>query len=425
MRIAMIHTPFEAQSGGERQILRLAVELQKFGHVVEVFTNSVNLETYPGLFDKVKLTVVPYPLTREIPKNWVPHILPTKTMRMHKETVPVSLFEKLKRKTRKLLLSQYYVNQLPYMIEMGRKIPEGFDIINNHNIFTNWAGYVAKNRLKVPLVWTCNEPISWFFIANKNKGRFSNINYPIFELFDKMTVKYVDEIIVQSHVNEGYVRKAYGASSKIVRPGVDAELFHNANGEQLRKKLGLENSFVILFVGGTTYAKRSNLIRALAILSKKSGKYSNVKLIIVTYREREFLVKLSEELGVKDKVLLLNSCSDIELAEVYNSCDVFVFPSSASTWGLVVTEAMAASKPVIVSRQVGTSEIITNGVNGIIIDEASPEKIAEQIEILMKNPELCRKLGENAYEYVKNNLSWKNYAKNVENIFNKVLEASN
>jgi hypothetical protein len=63
MRIAMIHTPFEAQPGGERQILRLAVELQKFGHVVEVFTNSVNLETYPGLFDKVKLTVVPYPLT--------------------------------------------------------------------------------------------------------------------------------------------------------------------------------------------------------------------------------------------------------------------------------------------------------------------------------------------------------------------------
>jgi glycosyltransferase involved in cell wall biosynthesis len=133
------------------------------------------------------------------------------------------------------------------------------------------------------------------------------------------------------------------------------------------------------------------------------------------------LTSLIEELGLRDKVLLLNSSSDLELAEVYAACDVFVYPSSASTWGLVVTEAMAAAKPVIVSKQVGTSEIIQDHVNGIIVDKVTPEEISKQVEILIENPELCKKLGENAYRYVKNNLSWEKYAKNVESVFQETL----
>jgi hypothetical protein len=58
-------------------------------------------------------------------------------------------------------------------------------------------------------------------------------------------------------------------------------------------------------------------VRALAILSKK---YDNVRLIIDTLREQEMLSALSEQLGVKDKLLLLNSRSDAELSEVYAAC---------------------------------------------------------------------------------------------------------
>jgi glycosyltransferase involved in cell wall biosynthesis len=129
-------------------------------------------------------------------------------------------------------------------------------------------------------------------------------------------------------------------------------------------------------------------------------------------------------LGVGDKVLFLHSTSDTELAEVYAACDAFVYPSSASPWGLVVTEAMAAGKPVIISKHVGTSEIIQNHINGIVIDWAKPEEIAKQVEMLINNPKLRRTLGENAYEYVKNNLSWEKYAQNVENVFLETISRS-
>jgi glycosyltransferase involved in cell wall biosynthesis len=256
------------------------------------------------------------------------------------------------------------------------------------------GGFIVKKRLKAPLVWMCNEPPLWFFIPEQRKG-LCRINWPLFELVDKTVVNYVDDIMVLSHVSEGHVKRPYNRSSRVVRTGADVELFHNANKENLRRKYGLENSFVLLFVGGNAYARRVDTIRALHILSKT---YDNVRLILDTAREREMLTSLAEKLGVKDKVLFLHSTSDSELAEVYAACDAFVYPSSASPWGLVVTEAMAAGKPVIVSTQVGTSEIIQDNVNGIIIDKAKPEEIAKQVEMLINNPKLRKKLGENAYQ---------------------------
>lgn len=415
MRIAMIHTPFWKRAGGERQILRLAIELEKLDHEVEIFTNAVNEDSYPEFLKKVKINVVPHPLTGKLPQVVAPQIAVTEIHEKPQSETEKSLSFRKWMRTR--VGRQYYTSEVPAMIELGRKIPKGFDIINNHNFPTEWATFIAKSRLKIPAVWMCNEPPYWFFSPEQRSG-LHKINWPLFEILDRVSVNYIDEIMVLSNVSGAYVRQAYDRSSKIVRTGVDVELFHEASGSRLRKKYGLENSFVMLFVGGSRYALRGDMVKALSILSKK---YDNVRLIIDTSRGQEELTLLSEELRVKDKLLLLHSKSDVELAEVYAACDVFVYPASASPWGLVVTEAMAASKPVIVSKQVGTSEILIDDVNGIIIETAKPEEIAAQVERLMNSPELRRKIGGNAYKYVKDNLGWEKYAERVEKVFQDVL----
>jgi glycosyltransferase involved in cell wall biosynthesis len=416
----MIHSPFMARSGGERQILKLTIELQKMGHEVEIFTSDIDRNTFPEFFDKVKINVIPHPLDGKLPPSWVPHIIPSKNyFATQTEVGNNALIKKWTERVQRFWLGFYYTNHLPYMVSLGKKIPKGFDIINNHNFMTEWAGFVAKNRLKVPLVWMCNEPPYWFFA--RDNSRFRKIYWPIYEILDRTTVEYIDEIMVLSHVAETYVAKAYGRSSLIVRTGVDTELIHYSSGENLRKKYNIENCFVMLIVGGSNYARRSDTIKTLAILSKK---YDNIRLIIDTYREREMLTSLSEELGVKDKLLLFNSRNDQELSEVYAACDVFAYPSAASTWGLVVIEAMAAGKPVIVSKQIGASEIIQNRKNGIIVDKATPDEIAKQVEILMNDSQLRKDIGKNAYEYVKENLSWEKYAQRVENVFETVIGRS-
>ena len=414
-RIALIHIPFWGRAGGERQILRLSIELEKLGHEVEIFTNAVNEGSFPEFFNKVKINVIPHPLKGKLPAALTPQVAaPRISDRVHGHEAKVP---GLRKWMGTIVGRQYYTSEVPAMLQLGRKIPNRFDIINNHNFPTEWAALIAKSRLRVPVVWMCNEPPYWFFAKNEKEG-LRKINWPLFELWDKITVGYIDEIMVLSHVSERYVKEAYNRSSTIVRTGVDVEFFRKSSGNNFRTQHKLKDNFVMLFVGGSVYGKRGNLVRALAILSKK---YNHIRLVLDTYREQDMLKRLSKELGVGDKILVLQSKSDAELAEVYAACDVFVYPASASPWGLVVTEAMASAKPVIVSRQVGTSEIIEDNVNGIIINEPTPEEIAKQVEILLHNPKLRKTLGENAFQYVKNNLSWKKYAENVEGVFQRTL----
>ena len=73
MKIAMIHTPLVGRGGGQRQILKLAVELQRFGHEVEIFTSAVNKEKcYPDMIEKLTINVIPHPLRNKMPKLFVP-----------------------------------------------------------------------------------------------------------------------------------------------------------------------------------------------------------------------------------------------------------------------------------------------------------------------------------------------------------------
>jgi glycosyltransferase involved in cell wall biosynthesis len=339
---------------------------------------------------------------------------------IHQEPPEKKDVSHLQKLMKKLILQQYYANELPLMLNLGRGIPKGFDIINNHNFPSEWAAFIAKKNLKVPIVWMCNGPPSWF-LSTDSSNSLSKLYWPLFELFDKAAVNHIDKIVVLSHVSAKDVRKAYNRSACVVRSGVDVDFFHKASGESFRKAYGLENSFVLLQVGNIGLVRRN--IDSVKILNSLSRSYDNVRLIFDGYGSPEqinMLTTLAKKLDIKDKMLFLHTESDEELAEVYAACDVFVYPSQI-TWSLAVTEAMAAAKPVIVPKKCGISEILQSGVNGIVIDHAKPEEIAEQVELLMNNPNLRKKLGENAYEYVKNNLSWEKYAKNMESVFEQTI----
>ncbi len=213
--------------------------------------------------------------------------------------------------------------------------------------------------------------------------------------------------------------RAYGRSSIVVRSGVQTDFIHKASGKKIRAKYGLENDFILLQVGNIARDKRQQ--DSLKALHQLSRKHENVKLIFDGEGPKEELMALSKQLGLEDKVLFLHSGSDEELAQVYAACDVFVFPAQI-TWGLAVIEAMAASKSVIVSNESGASEIIQNSQNGFVVEEPNPKNMAAQIEKLITDSELRRKIGENAYKYTQENLSWESYARNMASVFKKAAE---
>lgn len=390
----MIHPSLTWRGGAERQMLNLAVELQRAGHYVEVFTCALNNQCYSEQIAKLKVNVIP--------------TLKTQSTQNQKRTITSRLAGRFRT----------YTTDLPSMFCLGKKIPEGFDVINNHNFPTEWAAFFAKKRISAPIVWMCNEPPCWFSDISKRRG-LGKINLPLFEGLDRLAVNHIENIVVLSAIAGQRVQKAYGRGFEIVRSGVDIDRFCKASGKQVRLKYGLENDFIMLQVGNIARDKRqSDSVIALYYLSKK---YDNIKLVFDGEGPREELIELSRQLGVENKVLFLHSCSDDELSQVYAGCDVFVFPAQI-TWGLAVVEAMATSKPVIVSKKSGASEIIQTGENGFVFDEPNAKNMVKQVEKLIIDPELRQRIGVNAYEYTKENLSWESYARNMATIFEKAIK---
>jgi glycosyltransferase involved in cell wall biosynthesis len=400
LKIALVQTPLTVATGGERQSLELAVELQKMGHTVEVFTNAVDRAAcYPELLEQVTVNVAG-------------------------DSKPATAQGKrVGRVGRVKGLFNYYSTVYPRMKKLANSIPAGFDVINNHNFPTEWAASIAKKRLKIPIVWMCNDPPFWYWHPETRGGRVrSMINWYLFDYYDKKSMKQIDEFVALSNLAGDLIQQVYDRPSKVVHSGVHVELFHNASGKEVREKYGLTNEFVLLQVGTLQprdpYKRQVDSIKALSLVAKR---FNHVRLMLEGSGSTDMLRRVSKDLGVEDKVIFTYAGgSGEEIAKTFAACDAFIFPSEV-TWGLSVTEAMAASKPVVVSKRAGASEIIAHGVNGLVVDHAQPEQLAAGVERLVDDCKLCRSLGEHAYEYVKANLSWPKYAENMAAVFTQTV----
>ena len=132
------------------------------------------------------------------------------------------------------------------------------------------------------------------------------------------------------------------------------------------------------------------------------------------FKARIIYPKFPKNPGVQLLVKLYNLSDCLEflpfqedMVPFYRSIDCLVVPSLEDTFNLAALEAMAFSKPCIISKNAGAHEIINEGINGFTFDISSKgaENLAEKMMILMDNPGLYPELSGSAYDTAKN-YSW-------------------
>jgi L-malate glycosyltransferase len=74
--------------------------------------------------------------------------------------------------------------------------------------------------------------------------------------------------------------------------------------------------------------------------------------------------------------------------------DIFLFPSHWEGFGLVLVEAMLTGTPVVACRASNLPEIVTDGVEGRLVEIRSPELLADTIVELARASELGKRMGE-------------------------------
>jgi glycosyltransferase involved in cell wall biosynthesis len=100
-----------------------------------------------------------------------------------------------------------------------------------------------------------------------------------------------------------------------------------------------------------------------------------------------------KELGLTDQVVYAGKKYGEDKEEAFAKADIFAFPSYNETFGLVNLEAMQFSLPIVSTFEGGIPEVIEEGKTGYLVPQKDVEKLAEKLEILIKNPDLRHRMG--------------------------------
>ena len=204
-------------------------------------------------------------------------------------------------------------------------------------------------------------------------------------------------ISANSHRTQADLIKFYGANSEkiqVIYNGIDASRFTPTNSRfrrEIRQRYQIpETSVVVLFVGEYRRKGLATVIRALGELQDP-----RIHLLAVGKGNLEQYQTLAKQAGISQQVTFGGPARDIE--QVFGAADMFVFPTYYEPFGMVITEAMASSLPVITSRSAGASEMISEGESGLLLDNpGDPHELSQKIKILLTDEANRKQIGKSA-----------------------------
>ena len=132
------------------------------------------------------------------------------------------------------------------------------------------------------------------------------------------------------------------------------------------------------------------------------------------------LKKQAANLGLKDKVDFLGFQQDI--AKIYHSLDIVIHASTQpEPYGLVIVEAMACGRPVIVSQAGGAAELFTDNYDAVGVKPGEPIALAKAILDLINNREKRQIIAENARLTVLKRFSYDGLGEKILAIYNAII----
>ena len=316
----------------------------------------------------------------------------------------------------KYLRRIYFSSQFKHALE---KVITEFDLVHLHSIFlypTNIAARIAVKN-KIPYVISPRGMLEKKLVKSKS----STVKNIWLKMFEKKTLEQANLIhLTSDREHEELVKFDYSFPKTIVIPnGVDAKLI--ADGKNLEGS----STFQILFIGRINWKKRiDKLIESIKYLSFE------LKLIIAGNDEDEYkdqLSKLIKDIGIDERanisIEFVGEKHDEEKHNLFLESDVMVLPSLSENFGNTVIEAMAAGCPVIVTPEVGASEVVKKAKAGLMTN-GTPQDIAKQITYIKENPEDAMQMSKSGIKAVRLNYQWSNIADSMTKAYKELVSVN-
>jgi len=288
------------------------------------------------------------------------------------------------------------------------------NLVHGHNYHPIFYHYYRKwFKDNIPYVLHMNITSAERAYRHKNVSFITkNFEWALAIKGEKLGAELANAIICVSKSVKNEVLKWYKPNPEkvfVVPNGVNSELF-NPKGPNLRNKLRIENSKVILFVGRLYKNKNVDLlIQSLQYLG------NDFKLLIVGEgQDKSKLIRLSIDLNFQDRVIFAGFVAYRELPAYYRTADVFVLASTLEGFPKVVLEALASGVPVITSKSFSPGNILLKHISQV--DNVTPARIAEKIqEVILEGYKVN-------VEEVKKDYDWMVIAKRIQSIYQDVMK---
>ena len=225
----------------------------------------------------------------------------------------------------------------------------------------------------------------------RNRGRINNV------VRKGMMLKKAAWIAANSRHTKSLL-EAWGLASDkimILHPPISAQAIIESNGASAVSDKG---AYTLLTVCRLVRAKGIDIVlRALKRLSEQGIDFRYV--VAGEGSERAALESLARELGIADRTQFVGYVEDEVKWSLLRSADVFVMSSRVNPreqhegFGIAFVEAGAFGVPVVGSFAGGIPEAILDGKTGILVQPESPEKLADALELLYRNPKMRLEMG--------------------------------
>lgn len=310
---------------------------------------------------------------------------------------------------------------VPFHNEILRQLEEtGFDIIHSHcPVMSTLLARALRERIHVPLVFTYHTKFD-IDIANAVRSKMLRESLTKFLI---QNVAACDEVwVVSNGAGENLRKLGYEGSYSVMPNGVD--LPRGRVADDLIRETTADFDLpagvpVFLFVGRMMWYKGLRII--LDALKQLADDGMDFRMVFVgDGMEKEEIVSYSRSLGLEGKVLFSEAIRNRERIRAwYCRADLFLFPSTFDTNGLVVREAAACGLASVLIRGSCAAEDVTDGESGFLIEE-NADSMASMLRRLIAAPESMARVGEGAQRELY--VSWEEAVSRAYRRYGTVIE---
>jgi N,N'-diacetylbacillosaminyl-diphospho-undecaprenol alpha-1,3-N-acetylgalactosaminyltransferase len=269
------------------------------------------------------------------------------------------------------------------------------DLIHTFTVKPNIYGTLAAKAAKIPVILNLVEGLGSFYVTNSAKNIAVRI---VIEKLYKIVFWLSSGCVFVNNDDPKYLidKKIIPRHKAVIikSVGIDTALFDMKNFtkerlEQIKEMNGFKGKMVVLMVARAIWDKGIREFYEAGKIIK--AKYPDVEFIFAgdtdegnhTCANKDFLNNGSVKwLGRRDDIVELTAISDI-----------YVLPSYREGIPKTLLEAASMSKPIVTTDTVGCRDVVDDGVNGFLMPIKDSKKLADKIELLIKDEKLRFKMG--------------------------------